>query len=160
MAENIITNANDVQVIISSADQSRDTSPDGDMGRMVVDEFSITREEDVTLESGIGTRTSVGLSNGDIEHTFSFTLTGDDVDVFEMVADDAGRSKLFDFTARKLGTVDQEDTAIEWEYALTTCKATTEELSASTGDPIEYSVDGVAVDVDKASVRAWNDEDA
>jgi hypothetical protein len=147
MAENIITNANDVELVLQSGGTKRGT-PD-EMGRIVVDDFSITKDEDVTLESGVGSQHAAGLSNGDIEHSFSFTLLGDDVSVFEMVAAKDGSSNIFSFTARKR----EEDTVI-WEFALDTCKASSEEFSASSGDPTEYAVEGVAVSVDKKGVRA------
>jgi hypothetical protein len=150
MSEHLITNANDVELVLQAGDTTRGTP--SDMGRVLVDEFTITREEDDSLESGVGHRLPAGISNGDIEHSFSFTIMGQDVDVFEMIATQDGRSRVFSFTARKL---DDEGT-IEWEYALDTCKATTEELSGSSGDPMEYSVEGIAVSVDKASVSAWN----
>lgn len=157
MAENIITNANDVEVVLQQAvdgqeeDKSRDTSSDGTLGRMVVDEFSITREEDNTLESGIGMRLPAGMSNGDITNSFSFTITGEDTKVFEMIATSDGRSNMFDFTARR---TDDSGTK-QWEWSLTTCKATSEEVSASTGDAMEYAVDGIAVEVDKVGEARW-----
>lgn len=148
MAENIITNANDVELVLESGSSQRGTAKD--MGRIVVDDFSISREEDDTLESGVGHRLPVGISNGDVEFSFSFTMMGEDVSVFEMVADADGRSQAFSFTARK--TDDQNN--IEWEYALDTCKATSEELSGSSGDPMEYAVEGIAVSLDKDGTRA------
>lgn len=146
MAENIITNADDVEIIIQSGDTQRGSEQD--MGRLVVDEFSITKEEDNSLESGVGQRNSAGISLGDIEHSFSFTMLGQDVTTFEMVADQKGESKIFSMTARK-----REEDTVEWEYALDTCVAGTEELSASSGDPIEYTVDGLAVSVDKIGTK-------
>jgi hypothetical protein len=149
MAENLITNANDVELVIESIDENNRRGTPAGMGRLVVDEFTITREEDDTLESGVGHRLPVGLSNGDITHSFSFTMMGDDVSLFEAVATKNGRSKLFSFTARK-----REDGEIVWEYALDICKATSEEVTASSGDPMEYAVDGIAVRVDKKGTRA------
>lgn len=147
MAENIITNANDVELVLQAGDTKRGTS--ADMGRVVVDEFTITREEDDSLESGVGMRLPAGITNGDIEHSFSFTIVGQDVATFEMIATADGRSNVFSFTARK-----RDGDTIEWEYALDTCKATTEELTGSSGDPTEYSVEGIAVSVDKTGTRA------
>lgn len=148
MPENIITNANDVELVIESGDRSRGTAQD--YGRIVVDEFTITREEDDSLESGVGHRLPAGISNGDITHGFDFTMMGEDVDTFEMVATADGRSKLFSFTARRM----DDDGNVAWEYALDTCKATTEELGGSSGDPTEYAVEGIAVSVDKKGTRA------
>lgn len=154
MAENIITNANDVELVLQSGGGQRGTADS--MGRIVVDDFSITRDEDISSESGVGQRLPAGLSNGDIEHTFSFTLLGDDVGVFEMVATSDGKSKVFSFTARK-----REEDDIIWEFALDTCKANSEEISGSSGDPTEYAVEGFAVSVDKTGIResgqaAWD----
>lgn len=143
MAENIITNANDVELILEGDRTSRGTPQS--MGRIVVDEFTITRDEDGELVSGVGFQLPAGITNGDIEHSFSFTMQGQDVAVFDMVATGDGRSKIFSFTARKT----DEEGSVEWEFALDTCKAQTEEISASSGDPMEYSVDGIAVSVDK-----------
>lgn len=156
MAENIITNANDVELILESEGTKRGTP--GDMGRVVVDDFSITKDEDATLESGVGHQNAAGISNGDIEHNFSFTILGDDVSVFEMVADSDGSGNIFSFTARKMTDDGQ---AVRWEFALDTCKATSEELSGSSGDPTEYAVEGIAVSVDKKGIRgsgqtAWD----
>lgn len=158
MAENIITNANDVELILEAGDTDRGTP--SDMGRIVVDEFTITREEDDSLVSGVGFHLPSGISNGDIEFSFSFTMMGQDVDTFEMVASADGISRIFSFTARKR---DEDD--VEWEYALDTCKATTEEITASSGDPMEYSVDGIAVSVDKTGTlssgkTAWEESSA
>lgn len=142
MADNIITNANDVELVLEANGTQRGTAQS--MGRVVVDDFSITREEDDSLESGVGHRLPAGISNGDIEFNFSFTIMGQDVSTFEMIATADGRSNVFSFTARR-----RDGSTIEWEYALDTCKATTEELSGSSGDPTEYAVDGIAVSVDK-----------
>lgn len=147
MAENLITNANDVELVLQAGDTTRGT-PQA-MGRIVVDEFTITRDEDDTLESGVGHQLPAGISNGDIEHSFSFTMMGQDVSTFEMVSTADGRSRVFSFTARK-----RDGDTVEWEFALDTCKATTEEITASSGDPMEYSVDGIAVSVDKTGVTA------
>lgn len=147
MAENIVTNANDVELVMSSSNATRGTAQSN--GRVIVDEFSISREEDDSLVSGVGFQLPGGITNGDITHNFSFTISGQDVAVFEMIASKDGKSQVFSFTARK-----QEDDVIEWEYALDTCKATSEELSASSGDVMEYSVEGIAVSVDKVGTKA------
>jgi hypothetical protein len=160
MAHNIITNANDVELIIKSPELGKRGTAQS-MGRIVVDDFSITREEDDSLESGVGFRLPAGISNGDITINFSFTMTGDDVDTFEMVADSRGRSNIINITARKPNP--DEDEQVDWEIRLSTCKATSEEVSASSGDPIEYAVEGIAVRMDKKGTRrsdrkpAWQD---
>lgn len=149
MADNIITNANDVELFLQADGEKRGTLQS--MGRIVVDDFSITKEEDNSLESGVGFRLPAGVSMGDVTFNFSFTLLGDDVDVFQMVAEDDGMSSPFSLTAMK-----RDGDTIEWEVALDTCLAGTEEWSASSGDPMEYSVEGIAVSMEKTGVEYAN----
>jgi hypothetical protein len=137
-----ITNANDVELILSSSNITRGTSQS--QGRIVVDEFSISREETSELISGVGMRLPAGYTNGDITHNFSFTMMGEDVRVFSMVAEQDGQSIPFDFTAQKV-----DGNGETWSFALQTCKATSEEISGSSGDPVEYAVEGFAVGVIK-----------
>lgn len=148
MAENIITNANDVELYLEADGVQRGTSQS--MGRIVVDDFSITKDEDSELISGVGHQLPAGISNGDIEHGFSFTMQGEDVAVFEMIAGASGRSSVFSFTARKR----EDDGTLRWEFALDTCKATSEEISGTSGDPMEYAAEGIAVSVDKRGTKA------
>lgn len=155
MANNLITNANDVELIIESGGVQRGTADS--MGRIVVDEFSITKEEAGDTVSSVGTQFPRGHTNGDVTYTFSFTIMGEDVTVFETVADQQGASKFFSFTAYK----EEDDGTLRWEFALDGCKAGTEEISGSSGDPIEYAVDGSAIGEDKQGTledgtSAWN----
>jgi len=156
MADNKITNANDVELILESPDgTNRGTSQS--MGRIVVDDYSFGREEDSELVSGVGFQLPAGISDGDITFSFSFTMMGEDVSTFQMIANADGTSNIFSFTAQR---PDDEGTVI-WEYALDTCKATSEEISGSSGDTTEYAVEGIAVSVDKSGVtedgqNAWS----
>lgn len=143
MAENIITNANDVELFLERGSRKRGTPQE--MGRIVVDEFTITKEEDDSLVSGVGFRLPGGITNGDVTFSFSFTMQGEDVSTFEMIANSDGESNVFSFTAQR----PDSDGTVVWEVSLDTCKATTEEISASSGDVMEYSVDGIAVSMDK-----------
>lgn len=142
MAENIITNANDVELVMT-ADGTNKGTPQS-MGRIVVDDFTLTRSEDVQSVSGVGFQLPAGLSNGDIELEYSFTMMGEDADVFDMVATADGHSRIFSFTARKM-----EDGEIQWSYTFDTCKAASEEISGTSGDPMEYAVEGFAVSYDR-----------
>lgn len=142
MAEHVVTNANDVHIVIQADGQQRGTFQD--MGRIVVDDFSVTKEEDDTVESGIGQRLPAGVSYGDVTFNYSFTMLGDDVDVFQMVANSDGTSRPFSLSAMKL----DDDGNVTWEVALDTCVTTSEEWSGSSGDPMEYSVEGIAVSMD------------
>lgn len=155
MAEHIITNANDVELFLQRGGEQRGTPRE--MGRIVVDEFSITKEEDDSLVSGVGFRLPGGITNGDVTFNFSFTMQGEDVSTFEMISAADGTSNVFSFTAQR----PDEEGNIQWEVALDTCKATTEEITASSGDPMEYSVEGIAVSMDKTGVteggsNAWS----
>lgn len=136
-----ITNANDVELILESDEDDTTRGTTGEAGRIVVDEFTITREEDDELVSGVGNRHSVGITNGDITHSWSFTIMGQDLDTFDMVATADGRSRRFSMTARKFNDNGQK----EWEVSLPICKATSEEWDASTGDAMEYPVEGIAL---------------
>lgn len=136
---NIITNANDVELVLEGDGDK--VGSDKSLGRIVVDDFTITREEDDSTVSGVGFRLPAGLTYGDINFSFSFTMIGSDTDVFRTLSDDQGRGKLFSFTARKT----DDNGNLEWEYALDTCSATTDEFSGSSGDPTEVPVEGVAV---------------
>lgn len=148
MSEHLVTNANDVELIIKSDDTTLKSA------KIVVDEFTITREESADHVSGVGKQNPHGLTNGDITHSFSFTMMGENVDLFEMVATSGGKSKTFSFTAQKL----TDGGSIKWSYSLDTCKATTEELSGTSGDPIEYAVDGNATSVSKSGTSMYTDE--
>lgn len=156
MSEHLVTSANDVELILEGSSRTRGTQRE--LGRIVVDEFTITREEDDSLVSGVGFSLPAGISNGDVTHNFSFTMMGQDVDTFEMVATRNGRSNVFSFTARKTRPIEGvDDVELEWEFSLETCKATSEELTASTGDTMEYAVEGIAVSVDKRGLRSDGD---
>lgn len=155
MPERLITNANDVELIIEGGGVQRGTSDS--MGRIVVDDFTVTREEDGDPVSGVGTQFPRGHTNGDVSFSFSFTILGEDVTVFETVANQKGASNFFSFTAYK----EEEDGTLRWEIGLDGCKAATEELSASSGDPIEYAVDGSAISRESTGIledgsTAWN----
>lgn len=152
MAENLITNANDVEVLF---DGTNKTGSSNSMSRAVVDEFSITTESDDSLVSGVGRRTPHGVTNGDITFSFSFTMQGSDVSTFETVAKKDGRNRFFDMTA----SYTDDGGTKRWEFALKDCRATSEELSGSSGDATEYAVEGIAVSVSKEGEKgdgsAW-----
>lgn len=140
---NVITNANDVELVLEQGG-TKVGSP-RNMGRIVVDEFTITREEDDSLVSGVGFRLPAGVTYGDITFSWDFTMMGSDTDTFDMVANEDGESTAFSFTARK--TDDNGD--IEFEFALDTCVTTSEEYSGSSGDATEYPVSGIAVSMER-----------
>lgn len=143
MAENVITNANDVELVLERSGTQVGTART--MGRIVVDEFSITIDEDNQSVSGVGYQLPAGITYGDITLSWSFTIMGDDKAVFDMVATEDGEAQAFSFTARKT----DDDGNVEWEFALDTAVRTSEEVSASSGDAMEYALEGIAVSIDR-----------
>lgn len=140
---NIVTNANDVELILESGGTKAGTSRS--MGRIVVDDFSISTTEGNDAVSGVGFRTPAGVTFGDVNYNWSFTLMGSDLNVFDMVANPDGTSKVFSFTARKT----DDEGVVEFEFALDTCFKTDDDYGGTSGDPTEYSVEGGAVSLDR-----------
>lgn len=139
----IITNANDVELVLEQGGTKRGTSRS--MGRIVVDDFSIGTTEGNESVSGVGFRTPAGATYGDIEYNWSFTILGQDLEVFEMIANERGEAVPFSFTARKT----DDNGNIEFEFALDTCVKTDDTFDGSSGDATEFSVEGFAVSLDR-----------
>lgn len=137
MAE--ITNANDVRLVIKAADVSGEVAMT-DAARIVVDDFNFTIEEDNQPLSGVGNQNPVGITRGDIEHSFSFTLQGEDGDLLETVATQEGRSREIEFTA----------TGRVFVVKMMSGYLTSLSYDGSTGEAVEWSVEGVAM---RAEVR-------
>lgn len=138
MAKNIVTNADDVELVVDF--------DDGPTVRVVAQDFTITAEQTINSISGISQTAPKGLTKGDLEYSFSFTVQGEDTSVMDNVSDDIGDALPFDFTASKLS---DEGSDAQWEYALTTCLADTEEISGTTDEAMELSVEGMAAGFDK-----------
>jgi hypothetical protein len=135
------TNADDVTVIVSQVERGENGERTGstelaNTNVVTVDEFSIDTEEELEVISGIGNAEGIGISKGDIEHTFSFTVMGEDADLFNgLVEDDTGRAREIELLVRMN----------EYKDKLTECYAGTRSLSVSDGDTTEYEVEGVAL---------------
>lgn len=140
-----ITSANDIELVIERGSRSATTDENAPMGRMVVDDYSMSREQGNDHVGSVGNETAAGYSSGVSMWSFSWTMMGDDIDTFEIVTNDNGVSQEFSFTARKVN----DDGSVEWEDALTECTLTSEEKSASTGEALEYSVEGIGVSYDR-----------
>jgi hypothetical protein len=140
-----ITSANDIELVIERGSQTATNQDDAAMGRMVVDDFSLTNETGSDHVPSVGNSTAAGIYDGVTTFSFSWTMMGSDVDTFEIVTNDDGSSTRFSFTARKVN----DDGSVEWEKALTTCTATNVEDSASAGDAAEYAVEGIGVGYDR-----------
>lgn len=133
------TNANDVSLRVTQVREEEDDRTLVNTGVVVVDEFSIGTEEDLEGLSGIGNPEALGISRGDVEHTFSFTVQGEDADLFQRIAsgDDPGddtRSVQLELLAMF------ESVNIQ----LTGARAGTRNVSGSSGDAIEFEVEGLA----------------
>ena len=134
------TNANDVTLIVSVVNRDESGSRTGtttlaDTSAVSVSDFTLGTEEDLSGLGGIGNPEDLGISQGDIEHTFSFTVEGEDAEVFNgLASDEDGRAVELEIIVK------MED----FKSKLTGAKAGTRELSASSGDPIEYDVEGMS----------------
>lgn len=126
------TNANDVRLVVSRVGEDGNIVKTGTTS-IVVDDFSIDTEEDLTGLSGIGNRSPQGISKGDIEYSFSFTIQGEDEDVFVDLEDD-GEAVELDIKA----LFDMVTISLEGAWA------GTRSVSGSSGDPIEFEVEGMA----------------
>lgn len=142
------TNADDVTLIVSEVlrdDSGTRTGTDeiANTSAIVVEDFSIDTEEDMEALSGVGNAEALGVSKGDIEHSFSFTVNGEDADVFNNLAsNDTGRSVELEIVVK----------AENYKDKLTGAYAGTRNLSGSSGDPIEYEVEGIATGRDPGTV--------
>jgi hypothetical protein len=146
MAEWTPTNADDVTLIIEAVDRSGNTRNTSNIltgdepvsGAVVVDDFSISAEEDLEALSGVGQHKPKGISKGDIEYSFSFTVQGEHADLFNKLA-------TADGTAQEMDIIVKMDT---YQDKLISAYAGTRDVSASNGDPVEYEAEGIALDRD------------
>lgn len=142
------TNADDVTLIVSQVERNDDGSRSGSReltktNAITVDDFTIGTEEDLTALSGVGNANPLGISQGDIEHSFDFTVQGEDADLFNALsADESGRAVELEIVVR----------AEDYKDKLVGAYAGTRELSGSSGDPIEYAVEGMATGRDPGEV--------
>ena len=139
------TNTNDVTLIVSRVQRDESGARTGtteivNTGAIVVDDFSIDTEEDLQGLSGIGNRTPQGISKGDVEHTFSFTVQGEDAELFVQIAEGEDGAQQ-GTESRELELIARfEDVNI----TLSGAWAGTRSVSGSSGDPVEYEVEGMA----------------
>ena len=133
------TNANDVELIVSLVERADDGTRTGSTeiatsARIVVDDFTIGSEEDLEGLSGIGNPEALGISQGDVEHSFEFTVQGEDAELFQQLASSNGRANALEILAR----------LDDYRDKLVGARAGTRELSASSGDATEFQVAGIA----------------
>lgn len=133
------TNANDVRLVVSQVERDSSGSRTGTTeiaatASIVVDDFSIDSEQDMDALSGVGNFNPQGISLGDLEHTFSFTVQGEDAELFGAIAGANNSAEELEII------VQMEDYRDKLEGAY----AGTRSLSGSSGDPTEYEVSGMA----------------
>jgi len=142
------TNANDVTLIVSQVQRDdtgtrTGTSELANTNAITVDDFSIDTEEDMEGLSGIGNAEALGISKGDIEHSFSFTVQGEDAELFNgLASNDTGRAVELEII------VSMED----YKDKLTGAWAETRNVSGSSGDAVEYEAEGIATGRDPGTV--------
>jgi len=140
------TNANDVELVVSLVERGASGRRTGDTdivetGRVVVDEFTIDAEEDLEPLSGVGNDLPLGISRGDVEFSFSFTVQGEDAELYQRISEGdspgaATRAVELELTA----IMDQVNVKLEGAFS------GTRSLSASSGDVVEFEVEGMATD--------------
>jgi len=138
MAE-LVTNADDVELFVNPRD--------GSQFRLKANEFTLSNEQTINSIGEVGKNQPKGLTKGDIEITFDFTIMGEDTELMEIIKDRNGDSKPFDMTARK--SLGSGGSNAVWEYSLQLCLADTEEVSGTTGEAMELSVEGMAGGMDR-----------
>lgn len=142
------TNTDDVTLIVSQVIRDDSGARTGstelaNTNAIVVDDFSIETDEDLTGLSGVGNAEALGITQGDIDHSFSFTVQGEDADLFNgLASDDTGRAVELEIIVRMENYKDK----------LTGAYAGTRNLSGNSGDATEFDVEGVATGRDPGTV--------
>lgn len=142
-----ILNSDDVELIIEPVDANADVS----LARVEVDEMVMTNSQTLESHAGVGSGGEPkGLSSGDREYTFSYTLLGQSVSIYQTVAGESGEFLEYNMTAR----VPIEDTNVDEvgdyvEFAMTGCKSDEEQLTFSSDEAAEYAVSGMATSYDR-----------
>jgi hypothetical protein len=138
------TNADDVTLIVSLVERDESGSRTNteklvNTSAIVVDDFSIETDEDLEALSGVGNAEALGISQGDVEHSFSFTVQGEDSDLMVNMA--SGKGAGDKARANELELLAKFDGInIELSGAYTG----TRNISGSSGDPIEAEFEGIA----------------
>lgn len=145
------TNADDVTLIVSQVIRDENGNRSGTQavngsaplsGAVVVDDFSIETDEDLEALTGIGNYEALGITKGDVDHSFSFTVQGEDADLFQNLARDDG-------TAVELEIIVKLQ---DYQDKLVGAYAGTRNLSISNGDAVEMEVEGIAKSRDDGTV--------
>jgi len=133
------TNANDVVLTVSRVERNdagtiESTTTLARTTTITVDDFSFDEEEDMSALSGISNANPLGISQGDVEYSFSFTVQGEDAELFTSLATDDGRAVELQIQA--VGN--------SYKKVMGGARAGTRNYSASSGDATEFEVEGMA----------------
>lgn len=131
--DKILTNANDVTLIVRYPDGTAEAGP---QGRLVVDDFSMSRATDLTGHSGVGNHTPQKISIGDVSFEWEFTVEGEDRQLIENIATEGGVPREMIFTAIA------RDTRIKLSGAFTD----EDTFEGTSGDATEMQISGMATD--------------
>lgn len=131
-----ITNANDVRLVVKAVGGDGVTMTD--RARVTVDSYSIGSEEENEAMSGVGNHKPVAVTRGNVTYNFSFTIQGEDAELFETIALDDGRAREIEFQAIGVDFVNKALGAYLTEFS----------NEGSDGDAVEYSVTGIATGAD------------
>lgn len=135
------TNANDVRLVVSAVSRDNNGNRTGtseilSSASVVVDEFSLGTDEDLEGLSGITNAQALGVSRGDIEHEFSFTVQGEDGELLLDVVQDNETQR-----AREL---DIQVIYQDYRTVLKSAWCGTRDSSGSSGDSTEHEFGGMA----------------
>jgi len=142
------TNTDDVTLIVSQVLRNDSGTRTGsttlaNTNAIVVDDFSLETEENMDALSGIGNAEALGISRGDIEHSFSFTVQGEDAELFNSLAsNEDGRAVELEIILR----------AEDYKDKLTGAYAGTRNISGSSGDALEFEAEGIATGRDPGTI--------
>lgn len=123
-----ITDANDMRLVIGTRQAG---GPDGSL---VVADFEFDVSQEKSLRFGVGNEDAQGRTHGNKEITFSFTLEGEDADIFNEIADSST-------------SMDSILTGNDYKWRVKDLDWTNFNFSGSDGsDPVEFSCDMNALD--------------
>lgn len=140
----LVTNADDVDVYLKANSEDIANTADVPTSAMYIvgNEFSLSTEQDIESVGGFSQNVPKGLTKGDIEYSFDFSIDGENRDVQLLISDEDGDSRPFSMTVEKPNEANPDET--EWKYSFEVCLADTEEISGTTGEAIGLSVEGMA----------------
>jgi hypothetical protein len=130
-----IVNANDAVLTVEYNDVEASAGPDG---RLLASDVSITRNRDLTSHSGIGRHAPKGISLGNVEYEWEFTLEGEDAELFTSIAADNGEANVLQMTLELTNTKAEVDGAYTGEDV----------IELSDGEVGEMTFSGMATGVD------------